>query len=166
MASSNRREASLGGLRAVDYPGPMSDPSGVRSLVEGFTAAWAKPSADGLAAMCTEDVRLEQPVTPIVVGREATRREFARVLRWLPDLHGVVDEWGVSDGSVMIAFRLRCTLGGKPFEIRVIDRIVERGGLVAERKAYYDSLSFMIETLRRPRAWLGYLRYRGYLPGG
>ena len=135
-------------------------------MVEGFTSAWARPTADGLAAMCTEDVRLKQPVTPLVVGREATRREFARVLRWLPDLRGVVDEWAVNEGSVMIAFRLQCTLGGKPFELRVIDRIVERGGLVAEREAYYDSLSFMIETLRRPRAWLGYLRYRGYLPGG
>ena len=148
------------------YQDGMGDSSGTRSLVEGFTAAWATPTADGLAAMCTEDVELSQPVTPLVVGREATRREFARVLRWLPDLRGIVDEWAANDTSVMIAFRLCCTLGGKPFELRVIDRIVERSGLVAERVAYYDSLRFMIETLRRPRAWLGYLRYRGYLPGG
>lgn len=142
----------------------MSASSGVGSLVEGFTAAWAMPTADGLAAMCTDDVRLKQPVTPLIVGREATRREFGRILRWLPDLHGFVDEWSANDTSVMIAFRLRCTLGGKPFELRVIDRIVERDGLVAEREAYYDSLQFMIATLRRPRAWYGYLRYRGYVP--
>ncbi len=100
----------------------MTESSRTRALVEGFTAAWARPTADGLAAMCT-------------------------------------------DASAMIAFRLRCTLGTKPFELRVIDRIAERGGLVADREAYYDSLRFLLEVLRRPSACPGYLRYRGYLPG-
>ena len=45
-----------------------------------------------------------------------------------------------------------------------VSAIVERDGLVAEREAYYDSLRFLLATLRRPRAWPGYLRYRGYLP--
>jgi hypothetical protein len=37
-------------------------------------------------------------------------------------------------------------------------------GLIREREAYYDSLALMIAVLRRPSAWVGYLRYRGYLP--
>lgn len=136
----------------------------VTALVEGFTAAWAHPTAERLAAMCTEDVKLRQPVTAPIFGRDAARVEFGRILVWLPDLHGVVDEWADNGTSVMIAFRLRCTLGGGPFELPVLDRIIERGGLVAERDAYYDSLRFMVSTLRRPRAWRGYLHYRGYLP--
>lgn len=142
----------------------MDASASVRSLVEGFSAAWAEPTADRLAAMCTQDARLMQPVTPPIVGREAVRREFAKLLYWLPDLHGIVDDWAAHERTVLIVFRLRCTLGVRPFELRVVDRIVERDGLVAEREAYYDSLRFLLATLRRPRAWPGYLRYRGYLP--
>ena len=45
-----------------------------------------------------------------------------------------------------------------------MDRIVHRDGLIAEREAYFDSLRFLLATLGRPSAWLGYLRYRGVLP--
>jgi hypothetical protein len=64
----------------------------------------------------------------------------------------------------VIAWRLVFTLGRKPFELRIVDRIVVADGLIREREAYYDSLGLMMVLLRRPSAWLGYWRYRGYLP--
>jgi len=118
-------------------------------------------------ALLHPQVRLLQPVTPPVLGREKAREEFARLLRWLPDLHGTVDSWAVgSDGHLLIAWRLAFTLGRSAYELRIVDRIVVADGLIREREAYFDSLGFLLATLLRPSAWLGYLRYRAYLPGG
>ena len=64
----------------------------------------------------------------------------------------------------LIAWRLSFTLGGKPYELRIVDRLVGVDGLIREREAYYDSLGLMIALLGRPRGWLGYWRYRGFLP--
>ncbi len=132
-----------------------------------FAEVWAEPQLDRFVALLHEDVCLRQPVTPTVHGRAAAREEFRRLLRWLPDLRGVVDSWSVgADGQLLIAWRLSFTLGRKPFELRIVDRIVVHQRLIIEREAYFDSLGFLLATLRRPRAWLGYLQYRGYLPGG
>jgi len=140
----------------------MSD---TRAVVEQFTAVWANPRVEKLVELLHPECLLLQTVTPPVRGREAARVEFGRLLRWLPDLHGTVDRSAVDDDIALIAWRLRCTLGGRPFELRIVDRLVVEGGLIREREAYYDSLRFFLEVVRRPRAWAGYLRYRGYLPG-
>ncbi len=134
-------------------------------LASRFTAAWANPDVDRFVSLLADDVRLMQPVTPVVVGRAAARREFARLLQWLPDLHGIVDAWSATGNTLLIAWRLRFTLGRGPYELRIVDRIVFRDGVIAEREAYFDSLRFLLTTLSRPSAWPGYLRYRGYLPG-
>jgi len=144
---------------------PIDPDPAAAELVRQFADAWARPQVDRFIALLAPDVRLLQPVTPPIVGREAARREFARMLKWLPDLQGTVDEWSASGDTVLIAWRLRFTLGGAPFELRIVDRIVARDGLIAEREAYFDSLRFMLATIMRPAAWTGYLRYRGYLGG-
>lgn len=136
------------------------------AFVARFADAWSRPAVDRFVAMLSPDVRLRQPVTPAIDGREAARREFRRLLTWLPDLVGVIDDWSASGDTVLIAWRLQFTLGGAPFTLRLVDRLVVRDGVIIEREAYFDSLRFFLATLRRPRAWLGYLRYRGYLPGG
>jgi ketosteroid isomerase-like protein len=135
-----------------------------RAVVQEFTRAWAEPSVDRFVALLHPEVRLLQPVTPPIVGRAAAREEFSRLLAWLPDLRGTVDESAVDDDLALIAWRLAFALGGRPFELRIVDRIVVAEGLIREREAYYDSLGLMLELLRRPRAWPGYWRYRGYLP--
>lgn len=134
-------------------------------LVEDFASAWAHPEVERFVSLLHPDVVLLQPVTKPVRGKAQARAEFARLLRWLPDLRGTVDHTAIDAEEVaLIAWRLRFTLGDRPFELRIVDRIVPLDGLVREREAYYDSLGFMMELLRRPRAWAGYWRYRGYLP--
>jgi hypothetical protein len=81
-------------------------------------------------------------------------------------LRGSVDSWGASGDTLLIAWRLAFTLGRGPFELRIVDRIIARDGVILEREAYFDSLRFVAATLSRPSTWLPYLRYRGYLPGG
>lgn len=146
--------------------GQCDSPRGeeLRAVGERFAAAWANPQLDRFIELLHPDVRLLQPVTRPIVGREAARQEFARLLAWLPDLQGVVDRTALHEDTLLIAWRLRFTLGAGPYELRIVDRIVVANALIREREAYYDSLGLMIELLRRPSAWLGYWRYRGYLP--
>jgi ketosteroid isomerase-like protein len=147
-------------LHAVD---PESMDAAVRRVVAEFGAAWAAPRVDRFVALLHPDVTLLQPVTAPIRGREAARAEFAKLLAWLPDLCGTVDH-AAADGDVaLVAWRLRFGLGGAPYELRIVDRIVVADGLIHEREAYYDSLGLMLALLRRPRAWVGYWRYRGYL---
>ena len=138
----------------------------VAAVAREFTEAWAHPDLDRFMALLHEDVLLRQPVTRPVRGKAAARREFGRMMKWLPDLRGTVDHWSASGPDLLIAWRLDFTLGRSPFTLRIVDRIVVRDGLIGEREAYFDSLRFMLGTIARPSAWLGYLRYRGYLPGG
>lgn len=137
-----------------------------RAVVEGFTKAWAKPRLETLIALLHPEVLLRQPVTPPIHGRDAARAEFARLLHWLPDLHGRVDRSAVDGDTALIAWRLRFPLRGGAHEVSIVDRLVVERGLIREREAYFDSLALVAMLLRRPREWAGYLRYRGFLPGG
>ena len=137
-----------------------------RWVSERFREAWDVPDVDRFVALLHPDVRLVQPVTPTIVGRDAAREEFRRLLRWLPDLRGTIDSSGIGqDGQLLIAWRMRFTLGRAPYELRIVDRIVVVDRLIREREAYFDSVRFLLATLRRPSAWPGYLRYRTLLPG-
>ncbi len=151
-------------LESATSPAVATDANA--ELVRKFADAWAHPVLDHFMALLAPDVRLLQPVTPPIVGRDNARRDFGRLLKWLPDLRGTVDDWSASGDTILIAWRLRFTLGNAPFELRIADRLVARDGLIAEREAYFDSLRFMLATIMRPAAWPGYLRYRGYLSGG
>ena len=143
----------------------MSERSDVAAVVAGFTEAWAHPELERFMALLHADVRLLQPVTKPIVGREAARAEFRKLLAWLPDLRGTVDHAATHGDVALIAWRLGFGLGGRPYELRIVDRIVVADGLIREREAYYDSLALMIALLGRPAAWAGYWRYRGYVSG-
>ncbi|HZR82235.1 MAG TPA: nuclear transport factor 2 family protein [Candidatus Binatia bacterium] len=144
---------------------PAATSDELASVAERFARAWASPDVDRFAELLHPDVLLLQPVTRPIRGREAARAEFARLLAWLPDLCGTVDRTAIDGDTLLLAWRLRFGLGGRPYELRIVDRIVVADGLIREREAYYDSLGLMIALLGRPGAWLGYWRYRGYLPG-
>lgn len=156
----------MGGLGAgASVRGTMTDRSDVENVIAGFTAAWARPELERFMALLHPEVCLLQPVTKPIVGREAARAEFRKLLAWLPDLRGTVDAAAVDGDVALIAWRLAFGLGGRPYELRIVDRIVVADGLIREREAYYDSLALMLALLGRPRAWPGYWRYRGYVSG-
>jgi ketosteroid isomerase-like protein len=142
----------------------MTAKADVQAVIDGFTAAWAHPDLDRFMALLHPDVLLLQPVTKPIHGRDAARAEFAKLLGWLTDLRGTVDHTAATGNVALIAWRLAFTLGGKPYELRIVDRLVIEDGLIREREAYYDSLGLMIALLGRPIGWLGYWKYRGFLP--
>lgn len=145
----------------------MSEPDPTRdrapdhaAFMASFADAWARPDADRFVELLAPDVRLLQPLTPVVVGRTAAHEEFVRLLRWLPDIHGIIDTRSSSQDTVLVAWRLCFSLGRSPRQLPLVDRIVLREGLIAERQAYFDSASLALAILARPRAWLPFLRYR------
>ena len=137
----------------------------VAAVIEGFTHAWAHPDLNRFMALLHPDVVLLQPVTKPIHGKAAARAEFAKLMGWLTDLRGTVDRTASTGEVALIAWRLAFTLGRRPYELRIVDRLVVADGLIREREAYYDSLGLMLALLARPSSWLGYWRYRGYLPG-
>jgi ketosteroid isomerase-like protein len=143
---------------------PAAGDEETQSVIERFTQAWARPQLEHFMELLHPEVLLLQPVTRPIRGREAARTEFARLLQWLPDLRGTVDQSAVRGPLALIAWRLAFTLGRQPYELRIVDRIVVSDGLIREREAYYDSLRLMIAVIRRPRSWPGYWWYRGFLP--
>ena len=142
---------------------PLEQEGATRAVVEGFSAAWAAPRLERFVALLHPEVVLLQPVTPEIRGREQARAEFARLLAWLPDIRGVIDRVAIDGDTALIAWRLRFTLGDRPYELPIVDRLLVADGLIRERQAYYDSLRLVLALLARPGAWVGYLRYRGWI---
>ena len=122
-------------------------------LVERFTTAWADPTPDRLCEIVEPDVRLVTPMSPTITGREAARKQFARIFELIPDLHGEVTGHTVDGDVVHIDMTLRGTLGGKPIAWDLCDRIRVANGRVAERISYFDPLPLVAAIATRPRAW-------------
>jgi hypothetical protein len=130
-----------------------------REFVDRFGRFWARPSLDGFAQVLAPHVTLMQPLAPTMRGLDAVRAGFAPLFAWLPDVHGVVDRWSASGDVVFIEFRLRATLGGRPFEWPLIDRfVVGPDGMATERLTYFDPLPLVLATITRPSGWWRFWR--------
>jgi hypothetical protein len=134
-----------------------SDPA-VRDFVERFQAAWARPTAEGLAAICHPEVRLGQPLMRELRGRAAVAAGFGELLRAMPDLRGDVERWSREGQLVFIELTLSGTLSGRRVSWTVVDRILLEDGLVRERISYFDPLPLVLGSLRAPRSWRRFIR--------
>jgi ketosteroid isomerase-like protein len=146
-------------------------------FVEQFAAGWrdavdADAFSDHFEPLLTDDVRLIQPQVPTTVGKKAFREVFARPLfELIPDIRAEVHRWAAREDFVLIEFTLSGTLGGRPVSWKVVDRIILRDGLVAERLAYFDPTPLLAAIATRPRAWptfarLQFSQIRNRLRGG
>src|SRR6059036_10979 len=123
-------------------------------FVEGFRRYWSAPSLDGLSALLAPDVTLVQPLAPRMRGLDEVRRQFGAIFAWLPDLRAEVDRWSSAGNVVFIEFRLRATIGGRPFEWPVVDRFLLRDdGMAVERVSYFDALPLLAAAAARPSGW-------------
>jgi hypothetical protein len=130
-----------------------------REFVDRFARFWARPSLDGFAKVLAPTVTLRQPMAPTMHGLEQVRAGFKPVFDWLPDIHGEVDRWTAEGDVVFIEFRLRATIGGRPFEWPLIDRfVVGPDGMAIERLTYFDPLPLVLAILARPSGWWRFWR--------
>ena len=135
-------------LRAADF-------------VRRFAEFWSSPSADRLAMLLADDVRLVAPMTPVTHNLADGERAFSAIFGLIPDLTAEVHGWGATDTGVLIDFTLSGSAGGAPISWRAVDRIeIGEDGLATERVSYFDSLPLIAAVARRPRAWPAFVRSR------
>ena len=130
------------------------------AVARAFADAWRRPTPEGLGAILHPDVVLYQPRQGPIRGRDAAMQAFGRLLRWLPGVHGTVDRWEGSGGTVFIEWRLIAPVGGRDVVVRAVDRITVREGLIGERAAYFDPAPFLAAALRHPSYWGRTVTYR------
>jgi limonene-1,2-epoxide hydrolase len=132
------------------------------AFVERFIAAWADPKVEKLQELTHDDAVLVQPMMPRMVGREAAREGFGRLLALFPGIHGEVLRWSAEGNELMIEMRMTVPAGSRPLAWDLVDRIELEGGLVRERITYMDSLPIVLGVLTRPALWAAMARF--YLP--
>jgi hypothetical protein len=133
------------------------------AFVERFIAAWGDPSVEKLQELTHDDVVLEQPMMPRMVGKEAAREGFGRLLALFPGIRGRVLRWSAEGNLVWIEMRMTVPAGSRPLEWDLVDRIELEGGLVRERITYMDAVPIIGGVLTRPGLWSAMARM--YLPG-
>ena len=123
-------------------------------VVNGFAEAWSAPTLEGFLNLFTTDVRLRAPFTEPSTGHDEAYQEFARLLYVWPDVTGVVDRWSAAGDTAFIEWRLQGPFSGRNLSFRVVDRILTRDGLIAEREMFGDGLTIATPFLRSPSHWL------------
>jgi ketosteroid isomerase-like protein len=99
----------------------------------------------------TADAPMVQPLAAPVRGPAGLRALFEPLFTAIPDLRGDVVRWGETGDGVLVELRLHGTMGGRPIDWTVVDRIVLRGGTIAGRTSYFDPLPLIGAMLRAPR---------------
>jgi ketosteroid isomerase-like protein len=123
------------------------------AFVEKFIEAWEDPRLERFQAVTHPDVVLEQPMMPRMVGKEAAREGFRRLLELFPGIRGRVLRWTAEGNVVFIEMRMTVPAGSRPLEWDLTDRIELEGGLVRERVSYMDSIQIVLGILTRPSLW-------------
>jgi ketosteroid isomerase-like protein len=133
--------------------------SAAADFAERFAAYWQAPTLEGLDDLLAPDVELVAPMTPTTHSLPAGKKVFARLLRLLPDLTGVVHRWGETEDGLLIEFTLSATAGGARLSWDAVDRFVLReDGLATVRVNYFDSARLIREIATSPRAWPALVR--------
>ena len=133
------------------------------AFAERFAAGWAAGGpverfVAHFAPLCRPDALFVQPLAPPTRGRDGLRQLFGPLFEAMPDLRGEVLRWGPTDDGVIIELTLRGSLGGRPLEWTVADRVILRDGLVAERRSYFDPTPLLPALVMRPLAALRLMR--------
>jgi steroid delta-isomerase-like uncharacterized protein len=149
---TGREERSMEGTTKADA---KLEPDFVEDWSRRYLEAWNSLDADGIAALCIEDVAWNDPGLPEPAhGRDGVR-EFVRVTgHAFADFH--VEELGrpyVSEGEPRVLGRYRMTgkmLGaweytnlaptGRRFDVLGVDEWTLSDGLLSQYETYYDSV--------------------------
>src|SRR5262245_40126367 len=130
-----------------------------QAFAQRFAVVWKHPSPERLVALLHPDVVLYQPQLPAIRGKEAARREFQRLFRWLPNLCGEVERWCGASGVVFIEWHMHFPIG-RGLAIRAVDRLLLQEGLGIERTAYFTQLPLLAAVVTHPHLWPGLIHYR------
>jgi hypothetical protein len=127
--------------------------------VQQFAAGWRAPHPHAWDDLLATDVELTQPLLADGRGIAVWQGEVARLLAFIPDVHGEVLDWAGRGDTLFIDLELRGTAGGRPLSFRAVDRLtIGAAGTVVRRESFFDPTSLSATVVRRPRAWLRWWR--------
>jgi steroid delta-isomerase-like uncharacterized protein len=129
----------------------------LQDFIDGYNAAWNDHDVEAIVSMHAEDSVFENHVTGDVnVGREQIGRAISGIFAVFPDLSFetrrayvredlVVQEWtarGTHEGT-MTRSGIEIPPTGRKVEYKGMDVIPIRGGLVARKDVYSDSVTLL-----------------------
>jgi hypothetical protein len=130
-------------------------------FVRRFAEFWQAPVVERLDTLLASDARLSAPMVATTYGLEAGMRTFADLFESIPDMTAEVHRWGATSDGVLIEFTVSGTAGGAPISWPAVDCFVlNEDGLASERFTYFDSLPLILDLVRRPQTWFGFMRSR------
>jgi len=133
------------------------DGQALQEFIDRYNAAWNEHDVEAIVSMHTDDSVFENHVTGDVnVGREQIGRAVAGIFAVFPDLTFetrrayfrddlVVQEWtarGTHQGT-MTRSGIEVPPTGRKVEYKGMDVIPIRGGLVARKDVYSDSVTLL-----------------------
>lgn len=134
----------------------MGDRRSVEQLMQAFAAGWKAPHAHAWDDLLADDVWLYQPLLPHRQGRAGLADEYGRLLHLLPDLHGEVHDWHVTEeGTVIVNMVLVTTLSPRrELRVPVTDRLtLDDDGRICVRQAEFDPTPALQGVLATPNLW-------------
>lgn len=122
---------------------PATEPSPAEVCRE-YLSRFALGDADAIAAMVTDDFVNEHTAAlgSGCEGRDAYRGRLPGFLASMPGLRYEVEDVLAEGDRVAAAYTLHATVNDRPIAVRGVMRFVVRGGLIARRTDYWDSLVF------------------------
>ena len=118
-------------------------------VARAYLAAFGTGDPDAVAAMVTDDFINEHTsgMGSGCVGIEEYRRRLPVFLANMPGISYEVEEVLAEGDRVAAAYTMRARWqGDAPIEVRGVQRLTIRDGLVARRVDYWDSLVFLLQV--------------------
>lgn len=115
------------------------------AFIERFNTVWDEHDLDGIADMFTDDVIFEasfgaHPYGERAKGKDAAKKLAAAIFETVPDLHFEEIRHVVMPDLAVVESRTTGTpVGGKPYEIHIVDVLTLRDGKIAAKRSYRKS---------------------------
>lgn len=115
--------------------------------------ALSRRDAEGMKASYADDAVIEfVPLGVVLRGSDELKRFFTELFTAVPDLETNYEVAAVSDGTVVVEWRIHGNFTGGPFqgiepngravELRGVDVMKIENDRIAHNTAYYDSMNF------------------------
>lgn len=120
-----------------------------RQVAEGYLGSFAGADADDIASRVTENfVNVHTAaIGRGCEGRDAYRQRLPGFLASFTGLRYDIEEVVVDGERVVVAYTMRARWQGEtPIDVRGVQWLVVRDGLVARRVDYWDSLVFLLQV--------------------
>ena len=120
-----------------------------REVTEGYLGSFAGADPDDIASRVTVDF-VNEHIAAIgrgCAGRDAYRERLPGFLASFSGLRYDIEEIVVDGDRVVAAYVMRARWQGETaIDVRGVQRLVVRDGLVARRVDYWDSLVFLLQV--------------------